>query len=238
MAEITSERRVMNIGHETGALKKPRKSDSPAASFRPSGFVLPKAIDAAGIAIAILRDDGYITYQNEPCECILAASTSALFILNGELRAKRRSDLRTLQDALIKASRDNKPTAFRLQSLDEDKSLEILVSSLSTRSGDDHHSVVIMRHPADIFPAPELLSQLYDLTPAEAGLAEALVRGEGLAKACEVRGITVNTGKGYLKRIFQKTGTSRQSELSAKVLGGVAAFSQAALPCMELRQTG
>ena len=193
--------------------------------------------DAAGVAIAILDGDGYITFQNETCTHVLARSTSALFVLNGELRARRRSDLHKLKSALDIATRDNKPSAFRVQNLDDEKSLEILISSLPAGPNSAPLIALIIRSPSDISPDPELLSQLYGLTPAEAGLAEVLIRGEGLTKACEARGITVNTGKGYLKRIFQKTGTCRQSELSAKVLGGVAVFSQTELPNETLTHT-
>jgi pimeloyl-ACP methyl ester carboxylesterase/DNA-binding CsgD family transcriptional regulator len=59
----------------------------------------------------------------------------------------------------------------------------------------------------------EALSRLYELTPAEARLAQQLVLGHSLDEACQAQGVSINTGKSHLKRIFSKVGVRRQSEL-------------------------
>lgn len=59
--------------------------------------------------------------------------------------------------------------------------------------------------------AEERLQQLYALTPAEARLTVILIRGLSIV-AAEL-GISQNTARTHLKRIFQKTGTHRQSAL-------------------------
>ena len=53
----------------------------------------------------------------------------------------------------------------------------------------------------------------YDLTPAEAKLATALLRGQSLSEYEKQRGISHNTVKTQLKQVMAKTGTHRQSEL-------------------------
>ena len=60
---------------------------------------------------------------------------------------------------------------------------------------------------------PAFLVQLYRLTPAEARLAAALTNGETLAAYAERAGITLETARSYLKAVFTKTGTQRQSQL-------------------------
>jgi len=60
----------------------------------------------------------------------------------------------------------------------------------------------------------------YDLTPAEAELAMLLVDGLSLEQAAARRGVSRNTARGQLKRIFAKTRTKRQAELVRLVLGG------------------
>ena len=58
-----------------------------------------------------------------------------------------------------------------------------------------------------------ILSQLFGLTGAEAALVTRLVQGEELKDAAEQLGITYETARSYMKQIFLKTDTSRQSEL-------------------------
>lgn len=64
----------------------------------------------------------------------------------------------------------------------------------------------------------EYYARTNGLSPAEARLAAALVAGRELPAYAEVAGITSETARGYLKSIFGKTGTSRQSALVAALL--------------------
>ena len=56
-------------------------------------------------------------------------------------------------------------------------------------------------------------SELFDLSPREAEVAEALLAGHSLESLCALLGISRNTAKAHLQSIFRKTGTNRQSEL-------------------------
>jgi DNA-binding CsgD family transcriptional regulator len=59
----------------------------------------------------------------------------------------------------------------------------------------------------------ELLQQLYGITPAEARLAERLCAGDTLAGAAARCGVSEATVKTQLNRLFEKTGTQRQTDL-------------------------
>ncbi|MCB1490935.1 MAG: helix-turn-helix transcriptional regulator, partial [Rhodobiaceae bacterium] len=61
------------------------------------------------------------------------------------------------------------------------------------------------------------LAGLFGLTLAEARLAIEMARGDGREAAAARCGISVNTARSHLTRIFEKTGVSRQAEL-AKLL--------------------
>lgn len=74
-------------------------------------------------------------------------------------------------------------------------------------------------------PDCEALRAFYGLTPAEAELASMLARGMCLDEAACSRGVSRNTARGQLKRIFAKTGTNRQAELVRLVLQGPAGFT-------------
>lgn len=56
-------------------------------------------------------------------------------------------------------------------------------------------------------------AELFDLSPREAEVAEALLAGHSVESLCVLLGISRNTAKVHLQSIFRKTGTNRQSEL-------------------------
>jgi DNA-binding CsgD family transcriptional regulator len=64
-------------------------------------------------------------------------------------------------------------------------------------------------------PPPEVLYQLFGLTPMESKLACALLAGESLQQAAGRLAISEGHARQRLKTIFAKTATSRQGELTA-----------------------
>lgn len=58
-----------------------------------------------------------------------------------------------------------------------------------------------------------LLRKLYGLTSSEARLAIMISSGTTVQEAARILSISMNTARTHLKRIFSKTGTSRQAEL-------------------------
>ena len=67
--------------------------------------------------------------------------------------------------------------------------------------------------------------QLFNLTPAETGLAIELANGFSLEEAAENLNIRRNTARAHLRSIFSKTGVRRQTELVRIILNSVAALS-------------
>ncbi|NSX02205.1 helix-turn-helix transcriptional regulator [Cupriavidus gilardii] len=61
---------------------------------------------------------------------------------------------------------------------------------------------------------PQVLRDLYGLTPAETRLATLLTTGIGLPEACEQLQIGRETSRTQLKAVFIKTGTNSQAQLS------------------------
>jgi DNA-binding CsgD family transcriptional regulator len=60
-----------------------------------------------------------------------------------------------------------------------------------------------------------LLNGLFDLTPAEARLASLIASGKSPQEAAVALGVSYETARTTLKRVFAKVGVSRQSELAA-----------------------
>jgi GAF domain-containing protein/DNA-binding CsgD family transcriptional regulator len=69
---------------------------------------------------------------------------------------------------------------------------------------------------------PVLLRRRFALTEAELRLATALLACNGLRGAADAAGMTYETARWYVKVLFQKTGTARQSQLVACLLDAVA----------------
>jgi DNA-binding CsgD family transcriptional regulator len=64
------------------------------------------------------------------------------------------------------------------------------------------------------------LAEIYQLTPAESRLAHILVQGNSLVRAARRLGVSHNTARTHLQRIFQKTNTGHQAELVQVLLSG------------------
>ena len=60
---------------------------------------------------------------------------------------------------------------------------------------------------------PDLLKKLFNLTLTEAALISHLEQEIALPAAAEIMGISFETARSHLKRIFSKTGTGRQTDL-------------------------
>jgi DNA-binding CsgD family transcriptional regulator len=75
--------------------------------------------------------------------------------------------------------------------------------------------------PADLtgLPATARLRAEFGLTKAEARLALYLAEGSSLASAAQTFGVKLTTIRSQLQQVFAKTGTSRQTELVAMLLG-------------------
>lgn len=71
------------------------------------------------------------------------------------------------------------------------------------------------------FPA-ELFVRRYAITPAECRVMMLLVQGMSIAEAAETLGIALPTAKTHLAHLFEKTGTSRQTDLVRLVMSALA----------------
>lgn len=92
------------------------------------------------------------------------------------------------------------------------------------------HDAAIMAILLRIATAPcklsldhELLTALFDLTPAELAVAERMALGDTIQEAAASRRVSVNTARTHLKRLFAKTGARRQADLLRALLAGATA---------------
>jgi len=66
--------------------------------------------------------------------------------------------------------------------------------------------------------APDRLCALFDLTPTEAEIAQALANGDRPADIAAERGVSSTTVAFHMRNLFEKTGVGRQADLIALIL--------------------
>jgi DNA-binding CsgD family transcriptional regulator len=82
--------------------------------------------------------------------------------------------------------------------------------------------LVFFKDTADAQVQPQRLRELFGLTPAEASVADGLLRGRDAQGIAAELGLSWNTVRTHLRHILAKTGTSRQAEFVSLALRSVA----------------
>ena len=146
----------------------------------------------------------------------------ALTISHGRLRAHHRDWDKVLQSAIARAGTlhgyfhhqdylDTAGAPFRTPVvLGEDETGAAIVCSLMVMDGLTY---------LDIDPAADLDRRLtaaqmvFGLSPGQMALAARIASGESLTDAADTLGISINTARTHLKRIYDKTGVNAQTAL-------------------------
>lgn len=146
----------------------------------------------------------------------------ALTVSHGRLRARRGDWDKVLQAALTRAGGlhgffhhqdflDTTGAPFRAPVvLGEDDTGAAMICSLLVKDGLTY---------LDIDPAADLDRRLaaaqmvFGLSPGQIALAARIASGESLTDASETLGISINTARTHLKRIYDKTGVNAQTAL-------------------------
>lgn len=81
------------------------------------------------------------------------------------------------------------------------------------------HIVLVTPVTAPAAPLTNLLSGLFDLTPAEAAVARGIAGGASIPEFAKQNGVSPETVRTQLRAVFEKTGTRRQVDL-VRLLAG------------------
>lgn len=191
------------------------------AAIRQLAGDLVEAMDRSPYGLVLTDRDGRIRQMNHLAEQ-LTAGAAGLMVQGGRLRACRSDEARGLE-ALIGAAACADPAlrsggSMAVWSPTRHLPLSITVAPLRAHRlsiFDDSPSalVCITDLEAGVSLPEQRVIDLFGLTPAEAKVALALLEGGGPRDAAESLGISFYTARAHLVRIFEKTGTGRQSEL-------------------------
>ncbi len=198
------------------------------------GQVLVDTLDFLPVGVVLAGTEGDVFATNRTARELLANQDGLQLTRGGRLLAARPETDGRLQEMIAKAAgvglADRGPVGtLTVPSSDGSQDLGLMVFSAGgTASGQvqpDGCAAIYLSDPAQrIETAEPVLQGLYGLTRAEARLAADLVRGHTLEQAATERGVSLNTVRTHLKRVFAKTGTTRQADLVSLLLSGVEAL--------------
>lgn len=187
------------------------------------------ALDRLTTGVIFLDDHGTILDMNAAAERILGQNDGLRTdrqVLVGSTStetAKLRSSVASAARAMREICSAGGP--FQLERPSGKRPFSVGITPVSIRTfGPDGRSAAVIVFIDDpeikVATPPELLARTYGLTAAESRLAGLLMQGESLVDAAEQLGVTHNTVRTHLQRIYQKTNTAHQGDLVRVLLAG------------------
>ena len=187
-------------------------------------------LDRCDTAALLVAADGLIIYANRHAEALLADG-SALWQRNGRLFGVRETENARLSALIREAARmAGVRSADGIMALRRvgQQPLSVLVAPFRmTWTGHPAAgAIVFVRDPNRSMSAIATLRALFQLTPTEARIAQALANGKTIAEIASAHRATLQTVRKQLKIIFAKTGTNRQAQCVAVILRSVATIAR------------
>ena len=99
--------------------------------------------------------------------------------------------------------------------------------AFALRGGEEEPVALLLTSDPEAAPATaeRAVARVLGLTPTESRVTAALARGASLREYADEAGVSIGTARWTLKRILQKTGARRQSQLVALVLRSIASLA-------------
>jgi DNA-binding CsgD family transcriptional regulator len=178
-------------------------------------------LDGLPLGAMFLAGDGSVLYSNRAAEKILNAE-DGLFLQAGVLAATDRNAnvrLRMLVESALSPVRTRGPAGVSAPRPSLRREYQVaagpLRASLRQFTGMRAPAAVVLIADPEQYepPSVELVRQIFKLTRKEAEIAVRLSEGKSIEQTAEELSITYETARTHLRRIFSKTGTSRQTEL-------------------------
>ena len=184
-------------------------------------------VDRLAVAVFLVDSTGFVRHANAAAHSLLEDGR-LLRARHGRLEAAEAAERAALL-AAIAAGGEGAQSVPLTSSAGERLIASILPLESGFRreasGGSRAAAAVFINRPAGRFEFPgETVAKLFKLTGAEMQILFALLDGATIAETAQRFGIAPATVKTHLRRLFAKTGTSRQSQLVALLTGTVAAL--------------
>ncbi len=182
---------------------------------------LAAALSYLSVAVLVLDEYGRVVFANAAAERLIHSRTvididrnRKLSAIEGRSNADLQSALRGIVSGVLPgtevrlASRTASPLAATVLSIPQGRVSSLITEGLPA-------CLVVVRGPEgdNHLAAARQVGLLFGLTPSEERMLAVLLSGAGLKQSAARLGISYETARTHLKRIFGKTGTRKQGEL-------------------------
>jgi len=189
-----------------------------------------EALNRLPVGVIMLDKSGRIVATNREAERLLHQN-DGLFATSHGIRASGQNYSRELHGMIAGAAKtaEGEGTAagglLALPRPSGKRSLTVLVApagrnSFSTDVKTPSVILIVTDPEKKLDSLARTLARLYDLTAAESRVAELLMQGETVVRTAERLGVSHNTARTHLQRIYQKTNTSHQGDLIRVLVSG------------------
>jgi DNA-binding CsgD family transcriptional regulator/PAS domain-containing protein len=198
------------------------------------------ALDHLDRGVVLLSGDGSIEFANRSAEAVFRDNDGLSAGARG-LRTRRPQEDAALQRIVRRAAetgtgKNNAAvggmTAWRPSGKTPYTLIaEPLAPGHRERLGapSDAGAIVFIGGHGSPSPVVPRLAVVYGLTLAEAGVAAGVAAGQGLDDVARAAGVSVNTAKTHLKKVYAKVGVERASHLAARIAADIGGLSDIAV---------
>ncbi len=203
---------------------------------------LDLAFDLVTIGLIVIDADGVVHHSNLSANALIDGNDGLLVTPSGLLKSSVPADSEALMRCVARALNDELddavgPNVVRLSRPSMKRNLSVFAAAVPTagsgQSGSQLAALFVLDPEQHATPSPDVVADMFGLTLSEATIAWHLMLGETIQTAADRSGVTVNTARTYLKRVFSKTDTTKQSELVSLILRST--FGMAANTSPDLR---
>lgn len=188
-----------------------------------------ETLNGLGLGVILLSRRGTVTVMNDMARAMISATDTLKCSGQGQLTSTNVRDDARLQGLIASACKANRNSivagggAMRLGRSGTSLPLELFAAPLRLRkfalSPDMPTSVLFVRDPDSVSLPVARLQQLYDLTLAEARVAQRLGSGESVSDLSVSLGIAVSTVRTHIRHLLDKTGAKNLSDLTRRIAG-------------------
>jgi DNA-binding NarL/FixJ family response regulator len=181
---------------------------------------LSEALDHLATGVIFVNENLTVFHRNKAAEQILARGAD-LLVRDGRLCCSRQDHTAQLQRRVLQ----DRSSTYSLERGGSQPPLHLLVSPLHSQSENYGRNlpttiVYVFETVKNSQRIEEVIRLLYNLSPREARFAANLVLNPELKEAAHAMGITYNTARTHLKRIYAKTNVNRLSTLVHMIVTG------------------
>lgn len=181
---------------------------------------LSEALDRLSTGIIFLNENLKVFYTNKSAGRILHEGHE-LFLKDNNLRCATMDKTAELQRLVLQET----GSTFTLERGPEVSPLHLLVAPLHSHKENYGHDlpisiVYVFEAAKDTDRIRDVIRSLYGLSPTEARIAAKLVLQPDLVAVAKSMGITYNTARTHLKRIYAKTNINRLPSLVHMIVTG------------------